>query len=89
MANNNENGAGGIGKIILVIIGVLFIFSLFGSCSDSCSSGGRSKYEEDLDSGLDKFYRGEKMNEDEYKAVKDYNEWQNKQGEKTYNDWND
>ena len=27
------------------------------------------------------------MNEDEYDAVKDYNDWKDKQGEKTYDDW--
>lgn len=80
----NGKGLGG-GSIILVIIGIVIILSLLGSCS----SGGSSKYENDLNNGLNKYYNGEKMNEDEYNAVKNFNDWKEKQGEKTYDDWDD
>lgn len=80
----NGKGSGG-GSIILVIIGIVIILSLLGSCS----SGGSSKYENDLNNGLNKYYNGEKMNEDEYNAVKNFNDWKEKQGEKTYDDWDD
>lgn len=84
MANNNQK-SGGTGPTILVIVGILVILGLFGSCS----RGGSSKYEDDLNSGMEKYYNGEKMNEDEYNAVKNFNDWKDKQGEKTYNDWDD
>lgn len=47
-------------------------------------------YEENLNSGLDKFYSGEEMNENEYNAVNDFFEWEMNGGEdqeKTYEDW--
>lgn len=82
MTNNNQKSGGG-GSTILTIIIILILLSLIGSCS----SGGSSKYDDDLKSGIEKYYNGEKMNEDEYDAVKDYNDWKDKQGEKTYDDW--
>ena len=78
MANNNKNG----GSTIFAIIGVLLVIALFGSCS-----GGNSKYDDDLNSGMKKYYSGEKMSEDEYNAVKDYNELKDKNTDKTYDDW--
>lgn len=83
MANNNQKSGGGGSAILAIIIIVIFL-GLIGSCS----SGGSSKYEDDLNSGLNKYYNGEKMNEDENNAVKNYNNWKDKQGEKSYDDWN-
>ena len=84
MADNGNGSGGGGGSTIFGIIGVLVILALLGSCS----GGGSSKYEDDLNSGIEKYNNGEKMNEDEYNAVKNYNDWKDKQGEKTYDDWN-
>ena len=50
-----------------------------------CSSD--NKYEETLKSGYEKYVGGEEMTEEEYKAVKEFNDWKDKQGEKSYADW--
>ena len=83
MANNNQKSGGG-GSTILVIIIIVILLGLIGSCS----SGGSSKYDDDLNSGLEKYRNGEKMNEDEYDAVNNFLEWEDKQKDKTYDDWN-
>lgn len=58
------------------------IMGLFTGCSDD------DDYKNTLNSGLNKYYSGEKMNKSEYNAVKSYNKWKDKQSDKTYNDWN-
>lgn len=83
MANNNQKSGGG-GSTILVIIIIVILMGLIGSCS----SGGSSKYDDDLNSGLEKYRNGEKMNEDEHDAVNNFLEWEDKQKDKTYDDWN-
>ena len=84
MANNNQKSGGGGGSMILAIIIIVIFLGLIGSCS----SGGSSKYEDDLNSGMEKYRNGEKMNKDEYNAVNNYLEWEDKQRDKTYDDWN-
>lgn len=39
----------------------------------------KSKYDTDLDNGLDKLYNGETMTEDEEEAVNDFYEWNDEQ----------
>lgn len=39
----------------------------------------KSKYDTDLDNGLDKLYNGETMTEDEENAVNDFYEWNDEQ----------
>ena len=68
--------------IKLIIIGTLIsTFSLFGGCSSD------DDYEKTLKSGYSKYLNGGTMTEKEYKAVKGFNEWKSKQGEKKYSDW--
>lgn len=64
-----------IGVICIGITGV------FTGCSDN------SDYEDTLNSGMEKYYSGEEMTREEYKAVKGFNDWKDKQGEKSYSDW--
>lgn len=52
-----------------------------------CSSD--DEYEETLESGYEKYNDGEEMTEEEYNAVKGFNDWKDKQGEKSYDDWDD
>lgn len=75
MANNNQNSnGGGGGSIIAVILIILVLFGLLGSCGD-----GGSKYEDDLNSGWDKFSNGNygDMSDDEKEAVNNFLEWSN------------
>lgn len=46
-----------------------------------------SLYTITLKSGIEKYNNGETMTEEEYNAVKNFNEWSDKQGEKTYDEW--
>lgn len=82
MANNNGNSSGG-GSTILVIICIIVILGLFGSCSNN-----DDEYKKTLNSGMEKYYNGEKMTKEEYNAVNGYLEWEDDQKDKTYNDWN-
>lgn len=46
------------------------------------------KQKRDLNGGLEKYYKGEKMSEDEYRAVRNYHDWLDDQKEeKNYEDW--
>ena len=49
--------------------------------------GCTNDYEDTLKSGIEKYNNGETMTEEEYNAVKNFNEWSDKQGEKTYDEW--
>lgn len=66
--------------LVTVCIGLIGIFT---GCSDD------DTYRDTLKSGLEKYYSGEKMDEKEYNAVKSFNKWKEKQGEKSYDDWDD
>ena len=57
---------------------VMMSLSLVGCTND---------YEDTLKSGIEKYDNGEIMTEEEYNAVKNFNEWSDKQGEKTYDEW--
>lgn len=46
------------------------------------------RYKDTLNSGLKKYYSGEGMTKKEYNAVKSFNNWKSKQGEKKYSEWN-
>lgn len=70
-------------KFTISVISLFFLSGCFGKSSSE-------KYEEDLNNGLEKYYRGEKMTEREYNAVKDYHKWQDDQKkEKTYDNWDE
>ena len=77
-----ENGQGGSKFGIVIVVIVLLV--LLGSCV-----GGNSddEYRKTLESGQRKYYSGESMTRDEYNAVKGFNDWKSKQGEKSYSDW--
>ncbi|MBR1822138.1 MAG: hypothetical protein IJ769_11040 [Clostridia bacterium] len=51
----------------------------------ACSSD--DSYRQTLNSGIEKYQRGEAMTKEEYNAVKGFNDWRAKQGEKTYDAW--
>ena len=67
-------------RIAAMAIAVLAACSLTG-----CSS--RDSYKDTLNSGLNKYYSGEKMSKSEYNAVKSYNNWKANQESKSYSDW--
>lgn len=57
------------------------LIGTFTGCSDN------DDYRDTLESGLNKYYSGEKMSKSEYNAVKNFNNWKDKQSDKTYGDW--
>ena len=68
--------------IKFIIVGVMVpIISLFGGCSSD------DEYENTLKSGYSKYLNGDSMTREEYNAVKGFNNWKSKQGEKTYDEW--
>ena len=62
-------------KIFTLIIATLLICCLFVGC------GGPSQYEQDLDSGMDKFSQGDygSMSDGEKQAVSNFLEWESEQ----------
>ena len=69
-------------KMKLVMIAVAAASAL---CVGGCGSD--DSYRDTLNSGLSKYYSGDKMSRSEYNAVKSFNDWKAKQGGQTYNDW--
>jgi hypothetical protein len=69
-------------KGIVIILSCVGIMGLFTGCSSS-----NDDYKDTLNSGLNKYNNGEKMNKNEYNAVKSYNKWKDKQTDKKYSDW--
>lgn len=67
-------------RILLAVMSVMSIVLLVGC-------GGETQYDRDFKSGMEKYNSGAKMTEGEAKAVKNFKDWQSKQGEKTYNEW--
>ena len=67
-------------RIAIFAIVVLTACSLSGCGSDD-------SYRDTLESGLNKYYTGQKMSKSEYNAVKSFNNWKANQGPKTYSDW--
>ena len=76
---NGQNGSG-VGIVVIVIIAILLLGSCAGSSSDD-------EYRKTLESGQRKYYTGEDMSREEYNAVKGFNEWKSKQGDKSYSEW--
>ena len=76
--NENQNGS----KWVIGIVVVIAIL-LLGSCGSSADDD----YRQTLESGQRKYYSGESMTRDEYNAVKSFNNWKSKQGEKSYSEW--
>ena len=73
--------------LIATVVIVVLLLGMIGSCSGA-SSKSSDRYRQNMESGLQKYYNGEKMNEEEYNAVKDYQNWKYKNSEHTYDDWN-
>lgn len=85
MNEKKSGGCGfGISGIIGIIIAIVIVITVIGSCSNSNSNG---KYKDTLDSGMKKYYNGDPMTKEEHDAVKNFNDWKNNQGEKTYDKW--
>ena len=83
MNEKKSGGCGfGISGIIGIIIAIVIVFAGIGSCSNS-----NEKYKDTLDSGMKKYYNGDPMTKEEHDAVKNFNDWKNNQGEKTYDKW--
>lgn len=68
-------------KALIVLLASIGVMGMFAGCSSD------DDYKETLNNGIEKYNTGEKMTEDEYNAVKRYNNWKDKQGEKSYDDW--
>ena len=68
----------------LLLIAAVAAFALL----TGCGGGGESQYDKDFKNGIEKYRNGEPMTEGEAKAVKNFNDWKEKQGEKTYDEWN-
>lgn len=83
MNNSNSNS---VGIVVIVLIAFFSLLALIGSGSGGSSSN--DTYRQNLESGYEKYQKGEKMTREEYNAVKNFNDWKDKQGEKTYSDWN-
>lgn len=69
-------------KVFVQIVAVAMFSLMLVGCTDT-----ESEYDKALKSGFEKYQNGEIMTEQEYNAVKDFNEWADKQGEKTYEEW--
>ena len=67
---------------LLIIATIAIIALTLTGCSSSSDS-----YRDTLNSGLEKYATGGKMTKQEYNAVKSFNDWRDKQGGKTYDDW--
>ena len=62
---------------VIIILFIALATGLVVSCSPSKEY--KSKYDRDLENGLDKLYNGETMTEDEEEAVNDFYEWNDEQ----------
>ena len=83
MNKKKSGGCGfGISGIIGIIIAIVIVITVIGSCSNS-----NGKYKDTLDSGMKKYYNGDPMTKEEHDAVKNFNDWKNNQGKKTYDKW--
>ena len=71
-----------IKKITVITCIIATIAFSFTACNSS------DNYRKTLQSGYEKYLNGENMSRDEYNAVKSFNNWKAKQGEKSYNEWN-
>lgn len=77
---SQKNNLGGNVLIILICVVIIGILAFaFGSSDNS--------YRETLESGQHKYYSGQPMTQQEYNAVKGFNDWKDSQGSKTYDNW--
>lgn len=67
-------------NIIALLIGLFSILMLAGC-------GSNDDFEDTLNSGLEKYQSGKTMTKQEYNAVKSFNDWRDKQTDKTYDQW--
>jgi len=77
-------------SVILGLVSIIIIVILLVSCGSWFNESRRrdqEEYRRTLESGQEKYYNGEKMTEEEYNAVKDFNSWKSKQGEHSYDEW--
>lgn len=70
MENQNKNSGGVWGLIVVIIL----VLALFGSCSNSSDS-----YSDMLMNARKKAVTGEKLNKQEKQALKGFNEWKSNQ----------
>ena len=66
-----------VGVALSLMVGI-FIANIE-KLDNHSSHNTQSKYDTDLDNGLDKLYNGETLTEDEEDAVNDFYEWNDKQ----------
>lgn len=66
-----------VGVVVCLLVGT--IFANIDKFETNSSYNTQSKYDTDLDNGLDKLYNGETMTEDEEEAVNDFYEWNDEQ----------
>ena len=77
---SQKNSLGGNILIILICAAIIGILALAVGGSDD-------SYRETLESGQRKYYSGQPMTQQEYNAVKGFNDWKDSQGSKTYDNW--
>lgn len=68
--------------IIILLIPIILVIWLLGSCSASFNESRKrdqEKYRRTLESGQQKYYNGESMTQEERKAVEDFNNWKSNQ----------
>lgn len=77
-------------KLRSIFFGSVVFVAVVSSAIMGCSSGSND-YENTLKSGIEKYENGEEMTQEEYNAVKNFNDWSEKQSEKqsekTYSEW--
>ena len=66
-----------VGVAVSLLGGILSVGLI--NINKHSSHNTQSKYDTDLDNGLDKLYNGDTLTEDEEEAVNDFYEWNDKQ----------
>lgn len=70
-------------KVILMgCTAITILFSIVG-----CGNDAKEEQGERLKNAYEKELNGEPMSEEEYNTLKSFHEWEDKQTEKTYDEW--
>lgn len=69
------------------IIGVISIACTVALFTIGCNNDRKEEQRDRLESAYEKELNGEPMTEEEYNTLKSFHEWEDKQSEKTYEEW--
>lgn len=81
-SSNSSNDSVTLVGIIIILIPIILVIWLFGSCSAAFNESRKrdqEEYRRTLESGQQKYYNGESMTQEERKAVEDFNNWKSNQ----------